>query len=114
MLAAAFYVRNTRPLVALGLLWFLAAHLLTGTIIPLELVFEHRNYFASVGLYTDSFSLLAPWSNRNYRVARMTGCVALLILFATVTWIRAMDWGNHSHLCAQRGGEESHLASRCL
>jgi protein O-mannosyl-transferase len=94
MLAAAFYVRNTRPLVALGLLWFLAAHLLTGTIIPLELVFEHRNYFASVGLYLAAFSLLAPWSNRNYRVARMTGCVALLILFATVTWIRAMDWGN--------------------
>jgi hypothetical protein len=50
LLALAWFCRQRRPLVSLGLLWFLGAQLLTATIIPLELVFEHRNYFASLGI----------------------------------------------------------------
>lgn len=49
---AVFAVRARRrfPLLALGILWFFSCHLLTGTILPLELVYEHRNYFASFGI----------------------------------------------------------------
>ena len=43
-------LRRQRPLVALGIAWFFAAQLLTATVVPLELVFEHRNYFASLGI----------------------------------------------------------------
>ncbi|HEV2539613.1 MAG TPA: hypothetical protein VGU03_07875 [Frateuria sp.] len=42
--------RHSHPLFALGLALYLACHLLTGTILPLELIYEHRNYFASFGL----------------------------------------------------------------
>ena len=48
--ALAWWLRARRPLVALGMLWFLAAQALTATVIPLELVYEHRNYFASLGV----------------------------------------------------------------
>jgi hypothetical protein len=53
LLALAIFavrVRRRFPLVSLGILWFFSCHLLTGTILPLELVYEHRNYFASFGI----------------------------------------------------------------
>jgi len=90
-LAAAISAPGS-PLVATGVLWFLAAHLLTATVIPLELVFEHRNYFASAGLYLAAFSLLLPASDAALKLARNVACAAMLVLFASVTWIRAMDW----------------------
>ncbi|MGN6228571.1 MAG: hypothetical protein ACTHNM_14140 [Dyella sp.] len=51
--------RRRRPLVALGLALYLGCHLLTGTILPLELIYEHRNYFASFGLLLALAPLLA-------------------------------------------------------
>ena len=87
-------LRNSRPLAAIGIGWFLGAHLLTGTVIPLELVFEHRNYFASVGLYLLVFSLLLPRPRAALAVARTAACIALLVLFGTVTLIRSLDWSS--------------------
>jgi hypothetical protein len=52
-------IRERRPLVSLGIGLFLGCHLLTGTILPLELVYEHRNYFASFGLLMAVVPLLA-------------------------------------------------------
>lgn len=87
-------LRMTRPLAALGVAWFLCAHLLTGTVVPLELVFEHRNYFASIGLYILVFSIVMPRTGSSMVFARATACVAMLTLFMTVTWVRALDWSN--------------------
>jgi hypothetical protein len=44
------WMRKRQPLAALGIALFLGCHLLTGTVLPLELIYEHRNYFASFGL----------------------------------------------------------------
>jgi hypothetical protein len=55
-----FWLRKRRPLAALGIALFLGCQVLTGTILPLELVYEHRNYFASFGLMLALFSLLWP------------------------------------------------------
>jgi len=93
-LFVAFRLRSTRPLVSLGIAWFFAAHLLTGTVIPLELVFEHRNYFASAGLYLALFSVLLPTSADRLAPLRKGVCVVLIALFAIVTWIRALNWGS--------------------
>ncbi|WP_458071593.1 hypothetical protein [Rhodanobacter sp. BL-MT-08] len=59
MAAAVVWFRRSRPLVALGIGFYLGCHLLTGTILPLELVYEHRNYFASFGLLLGMIPLLA-------------------------------------------------------
>jgi hypothetical protein len=50
LLTLVFWLRIRRPLIALGIALFFGCQLLTGTIIPLELIYEHRNYFASFGL----------------------------------------------------------------
>jgi len=93
-LVAGAWLRRTRPLIALGIGWFFAAHLLTATVIPLEIAFEHRNYFASIGLYLALFSVLVPPSAAPLTVVRVGVCVALVVFFSTVTWIRALNWSN--------------------
>ena len=94
VLFAAFRLRRTRPLVALGIGWFFVAHLLTATVIPLEIAFEHRNYFASIGLYLALFSVVVPTSAARLALVRMGVFAALIVFFATVTGIRALNWGN--------------------
>lgn len=54
-------VRHKHPLISLGLALFLGSHLLTGTVLPLELVYEHRNYFGSLGLMIAVMPTLASW-----------------------------------------------------
>lgn len=58
------HIRKKRPLVALGIAFFFGCHLLTGTILPLELIYEHRNYFASFGLLLALVPLLAAPHSR--------------------------------------------------
>src|SRR5699024_7915595 len=50
LLLAAWQLRKRLPLFALGVAWFFAAHFMTSNVIALELVFEHRNYFALFGV----------------------------------------------------------------
>ncbi len=90
--AIAIWMRQRQPRVAVGILWFLCAHLLTATVIPLELVFEHRNYFASVGLYLIVFSLI--FQRASHMFVRKFAASAVLVLFASVTALRAAEWSN--------------------
>ncbi len=53
-------------IIAFGIAFFLAGHLLESTVFPLELYYEHRNYLPSVGLYL-SFAVSAFWLLRAMR-----------------------------------------------
>jgi len=59
LVALMLWLRTRRPLAALGIALFLGCQLLTGTILQLELIYEHRNYFASFGLMLAIVPLLA-------------------------------------------------------
>lgn len=105
LLAGAFILaillRRRRPLVTLGLFWFFAAHSLTATIIPLEIAFEHRNYFASIGLILAAFDLLLPHAATSISdKARSVGIVAMLALCGFSTLLRAREWSNPLTLAA--------------
>lgn len=98
--AAIFVLRKRSPLVALGLALFLGCHLLTATILPLELIFEHRNYFASFGLMLTMVPLLAPLTgkeagtHRPYTLARITLLGGLLVLWTGQTLMTALEWSS--------------------
>lgn len=89
----AFAVRRRRPLLGLGITWFFAAQALTATFIPLELVFEHRNYFASLGVAMAIVDLLLVVPGEHAR-RRLGGAllVLLLIVHAGLTHLRAREW----------------------
>ena len=95
MAAGGFLVRKRRPMAALGIFWFLAAHSLTATFIPLELAFEHRNYFASAGLILAALDLILP-DRGHFRLSAIgkTCIAAFLVLCCFTTWLRSEEWSN--------------------
>ena len=49
LIIAAIRLRTVATAFSFAVAWFLAAHLLESTVIPLELAFDHRNYLAALG-----------------------------------------------------------------
>lgn len=96
--AFALWLRARRPLVALGIALFLGCQLLTGTILPLELVYEHRNYFASFGLMLAVVPLLVAYAPNAtltpFTLPRRVLLGGLLLLWAGETAMTAVAWGN--------------------
>jgi protein O-mannosyl-transferase len=50
-LGLGLYLAARKPLMAFCLLFFLVNHVVESTILPLELIYEHRNYMPSMTLY---------------------------------------------------------------
>jgi hypothetical protein len=92
------WLRRRQPLVALGLSLFLGCQLLTGTILPLELIYEHRNYFASFGLLLALVPLLAVPRSRPFALPRHTLLAGLIVCWATLTAFTAYAWGDSLRL----------------
>jgi hypothetical protein len=94
LIGIALWQRKARPLFCLGIVWFFAGHVLTGTIIPLELVFEHRNYFPSIGLLLAATSLLAIEPGLRPLPAKLILAGGFTAFFAFTTFLRAQEWSH--------------------
>ncbi len=119
-IGAAIILRRRQPLLSFAIAWFLVAHLLESTILPLEIAYEHRNYLASLGIlmWLASFLPVIRWPSINapagdpgshgttrrrlfQPTATATGVGPRLILAASfigfcglVTGLRATQWGD--------------------
>jgi hypothetical protein len=94
LVAAAWKWRRHSPGVAFAVAWFLIGHSMESTILPLELVFEHRNYLPMSGLLLGTVCALAPWVPRRWTARTLgMGCVALVLGMAGLTAVRAASWG---------------------
>lgn len=101
LLLAAWQLRKRLPLFALGVAWFFAAHFMTSNVIALELVFEHRNYFALFGVLlalTGLFQLLPEASEAKLKPIVL---VSLLLCVAFLTVLRSASWGDPLLLAVQ-------------
>ncbi|MEZ2418678.1 hypothetical protein [Luteibacter sp. RCC_6_2] len=117
IIGLAWSARNHAPLVTLGVFWFFACHTLTGTVLPLELVYEHRNYFASIGIVLAVSEALRYASVRlstaskyhlTFRHLPLMVGIALTIWAAALTARTAQAWGTPLSLAeelAARGPE---------
>lgn len=100
LLAAALWLRKRLPLFAFGVLWWFAGQSLLSTFVPLELVYEHRNYLPDWGVFLALFGLLFTWSppdterRGTLRLLTVGGMLALIALYGVFTAIRAQIWGN--------------------
>ena len=91
----AFKKRNTQPVMAFAIFWFLAGHAIESSIIPLELYFNHRNYLAFFGpLLAAIYFLIRYGSKINFQkvslpisVLALLGLLLFFQLFlTTATW----------------------------
>lgn len=81
-------------IIAFGVAFFLAGHLLESTVFPLELYYEHRNYLPSVGLYL-SLVVSAFWLLRAMR--QPYAILIALAYFAGVAWVahaKSVTWSD--------------------
>jgi len=111
LIVVAIWLRNRRPLVSLGIGWFFAAQLLTATIIPLELVYEQRMYFASIGVLLAAGALML---GLRWKIALplLRGFVVLVALlwFAVATNLRAQEWSNPLRLAVSEANRHPESA----
>ncbi|HLW73876.1 MAG TPA: hypothetical protein VKT74_02275, partial [Gammaproteobacteria bacterium] len=93
LVAGAVWQRRRLPLLSFGILWFFAAHLMESSILPLELVFEHRNYVPLYGLLLGIAGTAGGIPLEGTR-KRGLGLIAVLVvvLFAGLTALRASEW----------------------
>ena len=92
--------RQRRKLFSFGVLMFFAGHFVTSNVIGLELAFEHRNHLPSIGLLLALIDLACffwikfPFLHRIVSRPVAGGVlVVMLCTIASVTWARAVMWG---------------------
>ncbi|MGO4778455.1 hypothetical protein AB4084_23615, partial [Lysobacter sp. 2RAB21] len=94
---AVIALRRRSPHLFAGWFFFLVAHGVESTILPLELYFEHRNYLPSVGLLLMIAGLISllPDKLRNdsrLRYGALTAFALCAAAFALSTWQQANSW----------------------
>ena len=94
LLAVAVLTARKLPILSFGIAWFFAGHTLESTVIPLELVHEHRNYLPQFGiLFSAIYYLVYPYHQlKKSLVARRILVLLFIGLFAGVTYARSLDW----------------------
>jgi len=87
-------LRKKQPYISFGILFFFSGHLLESTIVPLEIMHEHRNYLPSYGLiFAVATSVDLLGSNVKYRLTYLLIPV-LFVTFSLTTIIRSYQWSN--------------------
>ncbi|MCH6482984.1 hypothetical protein MMG85_05330 [Pseudoxanthomonas sp. LH2527] len=96
LLSWAWAWRRRRPVFSFGVLLFFAGHLLTSSIVPLELAFEHRNHLPLIGVLLALADLIEAgwqrWGSRPLLPASLLTSAMLLV--AVAGGIRAHAWGD--------------------
>ena len=87
-----------RPLLALAILFFYLNHVIESTILPLEIIFEHRNYLPSLFLFLPVAAgikiLLNHYEKRNnaFRHVLIGALILIIVGIGAGTYIRNMAW----------------------
>ena len=90
-----FQRRVQKPYLAFGWGWFLLGHALESTVIPLELMHEHRNYLPALGIVVALTLAIADGLVATPRTRVLRLCAALVLaLLASVTLLRAALWAD--------------------
>ncbi len=94
-LIIVWWNRKKWPVLTWVVLWFLCAHLVESTFIPLELVFEHRMYLPSVALFFGciifAFDLL---SQKIPRYGIFSIFMLIIIVLGSATYVRNMEFSD--------------------
>jgi tetratricopeptide (TPR) repeat protein len=94
-----------RPIIALAILFFFLNHIIESTVLPLELIFEHRNYLPSMFLFLPIAAGI-QWLYDYCAVKRqsqLTGVLTGLVVLSIVglgigTYVRNLAWANEISL----------------
>lgn len=117
-IAASVLLRRRIPAFFAGTGLFLCGHAMESTILPLEMYFEHRNYFPSIGIFLAVAGLLAnalalaadQLRSKRTLILLRGGAMAIVLCLATATAIRSETWSTWAGIAEQ--GVQQHPTSR--
>ncbi len=96
LIVTALVMARRWPVFAFAVFFFLAAHALESTIFPLEMVFEHRNYLASIGpLFLLAYLVTVGATKTRFPGAIGLLAIALLMAYGAATFARVQNWTSH-------------------
>lgn len=103
ILGVLVYISRKQPLIAFSGLFFFLNHMIESTILPLELVFEHRNYLPSMFFFVPlALGLLRALSYLSYKPAMKTLMILFIILVIVgsghATFVRNLAWQDEKSL----------------
>jgi tetratricopeptide (TPR) repeat protein len=99
LIGLSLWQLKKRPVISFAVLFFFLNHVIESSIIPLEIIFEHRNYLPSLFLffpvaYFLSHLLLSYKKNNLIHGLIILLIVSLMIFFSASTYIRNQAWKN--------------------
>ena len=102
-IAYAIYLARKRPLFSFCILFFFVNHAIESTILPLELIFEHRNCIPSMLFFLPIAigfnSLLQLYARRKAMNQFISAFIILLLIgLGNATFIRNFTWKNEKTL----------------
>jgi tetratricopeptide (TPR) repeat protein len=93
-----------RPIIALSIFFFFINHIIESTILPLELIFEHRNYLPSFFLFfpiaTGLIWLIDYFKKKNFfiQILLFVSIAGIIFSFCVGTIVRNRAWVNEKTL----------------
>jgi hypothetical protein len=97
-LGTALMAYKRYPLLAFAVLFYLVAHSMESTVLPLELVFEHRNYLPSVGVAVLAAVGIARIA---LHLQALRGCAVLVAIVGVLVFllmVRTQAWQDEMSL----------------
>ena len=100
LIMGGFYLLRKRPFIGFAVIFFFMNHVIESTIIPLELVYEHRNYLPSMFLFVPiaaGFMTLLNYYRNKQKIIFGSLCFFIIVLILSLgsgTYIRNMVWAN--------------------
>jgi tetratricopeptide (TPR) repeat protein len=104
LIAAGILTIRKSPIVSLAILFYFLGHLIESSVVPLELVFEHRNYLPSIFLFLPVSVGLKMLFDRYGQQKRpmylvlVYSAVLLIIGLGMGTYIRNLSWATEKTL----------------
>jgi len=93
--SAIFFVRRRYPWITLFAIFFLVGHLLESTIVPLEMVHEHRNYIPSLSLMVIVAAIVVRLrQHEKFKTKAVLFCFLIVGVLFCITAIRAYQWAS--------------------
>ncbi|MCI5193267.1 MAG: hypothetical protein D3915_09060 [Candidatus Electrothrix sp. AU1_5] len=104
MITVALFYLKKYPLICFPILFFFLNHAVESTILPLELIFEHRNYLPSLflflpfGIFVAHILYSNPLQPLFRRIAIVLCTVLFLIVSGHATYTRNLAWATEGTL----------------
>ncbi|MGQ9750999.1 MAG: tetratricopeptide repeat protein [Desulfosoma sp.] len=100
LLSASLWTITRWPLISFGLLWFFLNLAIESSVVPLELIFDHRMYLPSVGLILAAFEAVrrvfskaaGRWTIHEREKIAWSAVAVLSAVLCLMTFVRNEDW----------------------